>query len=218
LSTQYVYEMPWFKPDPTIPELCELADTYLDPENEIYSGVYGYANMDNVSGTSMEGKTKWNSEAYEYYMDNDDRGYSSAWNSIHLKDIPEDLSGLPIVDDLHYIFKDTGNKHVDRDFLFKNLFFLDVIGQLPPHTDPYHRSCSWMLPLRDVTHPLTWVKSLNDLTPIYEHTYTGACLTNSTEVHHSLTNSGHRLFLSMSGLSTPMRDIIFNINIPEKFI
>jgi hypothetical protein len=209
--------MSWFKPDPGIPELIALADEYMDPDNEIYSGAYGYANMDNISGTVMENKTNWNQEALEYHME-DDRGYQSAWNSIHLKDIPLDLKSLPIVDDLWYIFKDTGNKCSDRDFLFDNLFFIDVIDQLAPHTDPYHRSCSWMLPLRDVTAPLTWVKSLDDLTPIYEHTYTGACLTNSTVVHHSLTNSGHRLFLSMAGLTAPMRDIIFNINIPEKFI
>ena len=201
------YEMPWFRPDPDLTELCKLADTCLSKDyTDIHTPLREYP--DAQGPFLMDGHC--------YYVRNDQNQAQHIWNVVFLSELSEDYRDMQLVDDLCYMFKDSGDGHYCRDYVFDHIFICNIWGKLPLHSDAMDRSCAFNLPLRGFDSELEWTDHDGNTEGSLQ--YQTATLINTGMNHRSNTNCGSRLMLSMTGFTHPFTHVVNNLNIPEKFL
>ena len=181
--------------------LRDLADEFLSPEKyaQAAQGEFLEAGCFEITRTDTEFKFTG-----EDFIENT---YTEALGSdgspislcvLRLTDIPIDLTGLAVIPELCEFFKNTTHHH-DPDYLIKYLYFFSIRGPLPKHTDA--RLATFNIPvIMGENTPMTWHDLDKDDEVVCEYTYQGkAALVNTYVRHANLTNTGHRLFLSVGG-------------------
>ena len=207
-DSELYHELPWFRPDPNIAELCEIADEYLTSRHlDLHRPPRDF---------DTQGPLRFTGSDHVYYSRIDQNNRQHVWNSVFLSDLPEDFSDLPIVEDLWQMFRECGDLCADRDYLYRNLFIYDIWNELPQHIDDHSRSAGFNLPLRGVQAPVEWATP--DYVIFRSHTYVCATMINTSIIHGSTQSTGSRMFLSLTGFTQPFKQITENISIPEKFL
>jgi hypothetical protein len=187
LPSDLTCALPDFKYDHD--SLVQIADTYLTPE---------YRDLQ-ICYTDDEA---FPDNAYREYTH--DSGYCR-WCMLFFKDLPEDFSELPLIQDIAELFSFCDSQSTPEK-VYENLFFFDIWGELPFHKDNPYRSFGFNIPIVGCSEPTQWWSEESN-TLLHEADFSGPMMINTEVMHGCPANTGQRLFLSLDGFTESLSDV-----------